>query len=56
MITYEGWKELIKEKDDIEESELIIIFIGFCIATPFCIIIDILLLPIELLYYIFKNI
>lgn len=56
MITYNGWKELIKEKDDIEEPELFISFIAFCVATPICIIIDILLLPIELLYCIFKNI
>ena len=56
MIIYNGWKELIKEKDNMKEQELFITFIAFCVATPICIIVEILLLPIELLYYIFKNI
>lgn len=59
MMTYKVWEveiQGIKNSCVREDLDDFIEFLTLVIATPPIIIIDILLLPIELLYYLFKKI
>ena len=64
MITKKLWYEFslakLVEKPSIfyynyTPSELAIYFIGCMLMTPFCIVLDLILLPIEILYYKVKK-
>lgn len=58
MIVYFAWKTFIKEKHNsfLDEIDLFISFILFILMTPFMVILDIILLPIEILYCIYRKI
>lgn len=59
MLTYKIWKQEkydIKHNHAIDDFDMFVEFVILVITTPIIIVLDILLLPIEILYYIFKKI